>query len=59
MVLLSNEFLCLLLNPCQLMQLGCATAVVPGVDDVSCNCNTGYHDIVVQAEDFAVDFQFI
>ena len=57
MVLLSNEFLCLLLNPCQLMMLGCATAVIPGADDVG--CNTGYHGIVVQAEDFAVDFQFI
>ena len=57
MVLLSNEFLCLLLNPCQLMQLGCATAVIPGADDVS--YNTGYYGIVVQAEDFAVDFQFI
>ena len=22
-------------------------------------CNTGYHGVVVQAEDFAVDFQFI
>ena len=29
------------------MMLGCATAVIPGADDVG--CNTGYHGIVVQA----------